>query len=369
MPLAAAPPPTDIPFPKAPRQPMLWAAAAYCCGILSGTYFWRPIEWWIIAAVVFALAGVFFARNRAAGAYAIALGTFVFAGALQVEVRNAATSLDTSIQPYADGEELQITAHVIGDGRLQSAGPRESRQILEIEAEQIIRDSGPSIPLHSCIRMSIYSNISDHLAPAMRAFHYGERLQLAAKIRMPRNFRNPGAFDYRGYLADRGIAALGSAKIAAIQVLPGFSGNWMGLWRSRLHRSVVAKVHELWPAREAGLMDAMVIGEDAFIDRDTRVNFQRSGTYHILVVSGMNLGILAFVVFWLLRRLRIGELWASIATALLGFGYAYLCDWGAPIVRSALMLLFYLVTRLLYRDRAPVNAVAGAALGILILEP
>ena len=48
----------------------------------------------------------------------------------------------------------------------------------------------------------------------------------------------------------------------------------------------------------------MVIGEESFIDRDTRVDFQRSGTYHVLVVSGMNVSILAFVVFWTLRRLR-----------------------------------------------------------------
>jgi hypothetical protein len=44
-------------------------------------------------------------------------------------------------------------------------------------------------------------------------------------------------------------------------------------------------MHELWPPREAALIDAMVIGEEAFIDRDTRVDFQRSGTYHVLVVS------------------------------------------------------------------------------------
>jgi predicted membrane metal-binding protein len=62
-------------------------------------------------------------------------------------------------------------------------------------------------------------------------------------------------------------------------------------------------VHARWPAPQAALIDAMVIGEEAFIDRDTRVDFQRSGTYHILVVSGMNVTILAFVAFWTLRRM------------------------------------------------------------------
>jgi competence protein ComEC len=51
-------------------------------------------------------------------------------------------------------------------------------------------------------------------------------------------------------------------------------------------------------------MDAAVIGESAFLTPDTKSDFQRSGTYHILVVSGMNASILAFVVFWVMRRMR-----------------------------------------------------------------
>ncbi len=99
-----------------------------------------------------------------------------------------------------------------------------------------------------------------------------------------------------------------------VERLPGFAGNRIANWRNRLHRSIVTKVHQLWPPREAALIDAMVIGEETFIDRDTRFDFQRSGTYHVLVVSGMNVSILAFVVFWTLRPLRLGEVPATFLT-------------------------------------------------------
>jgi competence protein ComEC len=132
---------------------------------------------------------------------------------------------------------------------------------------------------------------------------------------------------------------------------------------------VIAKAHTLWPPREAALIDAMVIGEEAFIDRDTRVDFQRSGTYHILVVSGMNVSILAFVVFWTLRRIRLGEITATLLTVALCCGYAFLTEVGAPVWRATLMCALYLVTRLLYRDRAMVNALGAAALGLLIFDP
>jgi competence protein ComEC len=136
-----------------------------------------------------------------------------------------------------------------------------------------------------------------------------------------------------------------------------------------MHSSIIAKIHELWPAPQAALLDAMVIGEAAFIDRDTRVDFQRSGTYHILVVSGMNVTILAFVVFWTLRRLRLGDVFATLLTILFCVAYALLTEVGAPVWRATLMCAIYLVTRLIYRDRAMPNALGAAALGLLVFDP
>jgi competence protein ComEC len=79
----------------------------------------------------------------------------------------------------------------------------------------------------------------DKFEQAMRVFRYGERIRFTAKLRPVRNFRNPGAFDYRGYLADLGIVALGSTKAAHVEVLPGVRGTWLESWRSRIHHSIV----------------------------------------------------------------------------------------------------------------------------------
>ena len=295
---------------------MLWAAIFYSLGIVAGVYLWRPTLWWIVAVTAFLAAAAYFAQRRSGVGWLLALAAFFLAGALHIQLRDATTRLDTSIQPYADRQELQITAHVTRDGRLQPGGFNEIRQTLDVETEEVQTSAGQSEAIHSGIRLNIYSprpneespeeNLADPTpAAAIPVFHYGDRIHFSAKLKLPRNFRNPGAFDYQGYLADRGIAALGSAKIEDVERLPGFAGSRIASWRSRLHRGIVAKVHELWPPREAALIDAMVIGEEAFIDRDTRIDFQRSGTYHVLVVSGMNVSILAFVVFWTLRRLRL----------------------------------------------------------------
>ena len=357
---------------------MLWAALAYSCGIVSGVYLWRPALWWIFAALFFAGAATYFVDRRSRLGWAIALAAFFLSGALHIQVRSAGPRLDTKIRPYANGEPTQITGHVIRDGRVQPTSLSEIRQTLDVEVEELKTPSNAVLPLHSGIRLNIYSRLSNEGADGvssqdpvviMPVFSYGQRIRFPAKIKLTRNFRNPGAFDYEGYLADHGIAALASAKLEDVELLPGFTGSRFAVWRSRLHRGVVAKVHELWPARDAALIDAMVIGEAAFIDRDTRVNFQRSGTYHVLVVSGMNVTILAFVVFWTLRRLRLGDVSATFLTVACCVAYALVTEVGAPVWRATLMCAIYLGTRLLYRDRAMVNALGAAALGLLIFDP
>ena len=386
---------------------MLWAATAYSAGIVAGVYQWRPALWWIVAGAAFIAAAAYFTQRRAALGWTIALAALFLAGALHVQLRSASPRLDTSIQSYADRQELQITAHVTRDGRLQQGGFNEIKQTLDLETENVETESidaesaaienletddaaaAPIEPatshhesIHSGIRLSIYSPRPNDAAPEeisepipttanapMPVFHYGDRIRFSAKLKLPRNFRNPGAFDYEGYLADRGIAALASAKIENVERLPGFAGSRIAAWRSQLHRGVVAKIHELWPRREAALIDAMVIGEEAFIDRDTRADFQRSGTYHVLVVSGMNVTILAFVAFWTLRRLRLGDIPATILTVAFCVAYALVTEVGAPVWRAMLMCSIYLCTRLLYRDRAMLNAVGAAALGLLVFDP
>lgn len=366
---------------KAPRQPMLWAATAYAAGIAVGIYQWRPPLWWAVAGAVFILAAARFVSRRSGLAWAIALITFFVGGALHVQAHNALHRFDASIQPLADRQSLDITAHVIRDGKLREE-LGEVRQTVDVETEEIRTEAGETRTIHSGIRLGIYQQKSSdsseetaqggnlmNPAPPMPVFRMGERLRLTGKLRRPRNFRNPGAFDYEGYLADHGIAALGSAKSQDVQLLPGLSGSRLARCRSRLHQSVVAKVHQIWPAREAALIDAMLIGEDAFIDRDTRTDFQRSGTYHVLVVSGMNVSILAFVVFWTLRRLRMGEIPATFATVAFCVGYAFITEVGAPVWRATLMCAVYLGSRLLYRDRAMLNAIGASAIAILIFDP
>jgi competence protein ComEC len=328
----------------------------------------------MVGALGFLAAGGFFARRRVWLGFGLALGALFFVGALEIQQRNAQQFPGGEILAFADGDETIVTAHVTHEGEIRPGSYGGSRQSIDVATEDL-NASGTTRKIRAGLRLSVYSKEADPeyeengVSGPMRLFRYGERLRFLVKLRAPRNFRNPGAFDYRGYLADNGIVVLGSTQAAKIEVLPGFVGRRIEQWRERIHQSIVRKIHALWAADDAALMDAAVIGEGAFLTPVTKTDFQRSGTYHILVVSGMNVSILAFVVFWVMRRLRMGDGLASALTVLLCTAYAFVTDVGPPVWRAVLMLTVYLGVRLLYRERSMLNALGAAALALMVVDP
>jgi len=375
---------------KPPRQPLFWAALSFSTGLWVGVRAWRPPSWWVIAVLAFVLAAWWFVARRAWIAKALSLGAWFLLGAFLIQVRGVQAS-DSQILELADGREVTLTAHVIREGYARAAGPHSIRESIDVETEEI-ESAGQSGPVRAGVRLTVYERAENSAGVERRmptpaggaaddarrtggapvappALTYGTRLRIRAKLHPARNFRNPGAFDYEGYLRDNGINVLGSAQAEQIERLASFSGSRIELWRTRVHASIVAKIHQLWPASEASLMDAMVLGEDSFLRNATRTEFQRSGTYHVLVVSGMNLSILAFAIFWTLRQFRLDPSLAAITTVVVSFAYAFVVGVGPPVWRAALMLATYLGARLLYRERNMLNAIGAAALGVLIVDP
>ena len=339
--------------------------------------------------MVFVFAASWFLRKRAWLAKALSLGAWVLLGALLIQVRGQRPDEPSQdgarLFALADGRPVVLTARVLREGYARAEGPRSIRESIDVETEEIA-SAGERWPVRAGVRLSIYEKVEDRASgrlgdrvilddPMTRApdppipFAYGTRLRIRAKLHPARNYRNPGAFDYEGYLRDNGISVLGSAEAAEIERLPGFSGSRMELWRTRVHASIIAKIHELWPAEQASLMDAMVLGEESFLRNATRTEYQRSGTYHVLVVSGMNLSILAVAIFWALRQVRVDPAVAAVVTVVVSFAYAFVVGVGPPVWRAALMLATYLGARLLYRERNMMNAIGAAALGVLIVDP
>lgn len=209
---------------------------------------------------------------------------------------------------------------------------------------------------------------------------YGTRVELLARLRTPRNYQNPGSFDYVGYLASHGIVLTASARAGTpIHKLAERGGSiWLSwVWGAR----EAARRRLSWMAAEhgadervgddqvEGILRALLLGERTGLTQETRQDFQRTGAYHALVISGLHVGAIAFVVLLLLRVAMVPPTARTLIGIVVVVGYAMFAGAALPVMRAAWMCSAYLVSGLVYRQRRALNVIAGTAMVFLFIEP
>jgi len=203
------------------------------------------------------------------------------------------------------------------------------------------------------------------------ALGYGENIELDGRIRKPRDYGNPGAFDYAGYLARRDIYWTASAAASSVRRLPGHCGSRFQGFVMNLRAAALDRIARLYPGNQyaTGMMQAILVGQSYQLQRVWTDDYRSTGTFHALVISGTHVAILAAFFLFLLRLCFMPETAALAITAAATWLYALVSGWGAPCVRSAAGLTLFMIGRYFYRGRRPLNLLAAVALGFLLLDP
>lgn len=202
----------------------------------------------------------------------------------------------------------------------------------------------------------------------MRPLEYGERVEVAAKIRLPRNYQNPDAFDYAGYLAAQHIYWTGSVESPSyIHPVPGRCG-WRAVgWLYAVRTWALNRLDALYPGDQhtAGLLAATLLGETGGMERRWTTDFRITGTYHALVISGLHVSVLAFTILAILRLVRLRRIPSLAVAAVVSWLYAFICGFNSPVVRAAAGFTMFLVCSYVFRKTRILNVLA--AIGIIYL--
>jgi competence protein ComEC len=224
--------------------------------------------------------------------------------------------------------------------------------------------------------------------PSKYALSYGQRVRLAGLLlSRPDGYANPGGFDYRVFLARRGIYVVGRLQAGGrVEVLPGLHPKVSSIkgrisrWRGRMLGAVERRL----PGEAGAVLQAIVLGARERLSPDVRKQFHRTGTAHLLAISGLHVGFVAVAAFWALRALLRGALrltpeaygfrlapsrWAAAGTAPAVLFYALLVGGRVATIRASIMILVYLAARLCRKRRNGFHALALAAILILGWDP
>ncbi len=224
-------------------------------------------------------------------------------------------------------------------------------------------------PAQGLIQLAWYNRVPQ--------LHAGQRWKLTVKLKKPRNFLNPGSYDYVNSLAMRHITWTGYIKNFNNQRLSenkkGF--NWLEI-REQLGNTLT----QLAPnKRTAGIIQALTLNLTSQISQEDWSLFRRTGTTHLFGISGEHIALISGMIFilskWLWSRsarlcVRIPAIFvASIAALLTALLYAFLAGFAPPVQRALIGCFFYTVYCLGKQRFTAWQVWRYALVGVLCLEP
>ena len=205
----------------------------------------------------------------------------------------------------------------------------------------------------------------------------GERWQLQLRLRLPHGFANPGGFDYEAWLMQNQIRATGYVRESVDNVLLADGSGQR--WFTRLRFALVRKLAAVEGLHYPHLIRALTIGDHYGISENEWKLFSKTGTNHLIVISGAHVALIALMLYrlgwglatcWPSLLLRWPAPQIAAGFALLGaWCYSGLAGFSLPVQRAFVMAAVLFAGRLLRRQTSGVDALCLALALILALDP
>lgn len=264
-----------------------------------------------------------------------------------------------SLQPQLEGRDLLVTGIVAAMPHRNEAGLRFRFQVEAATA------AGAPVVLPPQLLVGWYGGAEGRAegaaAPPPPQLAPGQRWQLALRLKAPHGHANPHGFDYELWLWEQGVQATGYVRDSARDPPPRLlAATWRKPVEQLRHRVRAAIFERVGEPRRAGVLAALVVGDQGAIERADWDVFRATGVAHLMSISGLHVTMFAWAA-----ALAIGALWRRSAVLclawpaqhaalagglLLALAYAVFSGWGVPAQRTVWMLAAVALLRLGARD-------------------
>ena len=282
--------------------------------------------------------------------------------------------LSESLSADVEGRDIRLIGSVEG---LPDLGATGQRFRFRVEQASLLSDEKITVPTH--ISLGWYSDRSGD-PPVLKS---GQRWQLTVRLKRPHGLSNPGVFDAEAWLLNEGLRATGYVQAEGNQLL-GEQNAHPKIWIDRARAALREKILSALPNQAyAGVIIALVIGDQRAVSQSDWEVFNRTGVGHLISISGLHItmiaGLFALLSHWLWRhsfftRAQLPLLCpahkvAALAGLLAAVSYVALAGFGIPAQRTLLMIA--VVTLSLWLDRIVTvsQILLTALLVVLLFDP
>jgi competence protein ComEC len=343
----------------------LYTALALGTGIVIDDSLRVPLlVWGSLAGGAWIIAGLLFSRQWPRLLTVCLMVAVVAAGGLRYHQSTRLSPPHHVRHAVAWGERGLLTGRVDGEPELR--GTQDARRLRLLLRAESWHPEGAAEESAAPITGLILVTLPD--LPV--AINGADRLAMRCRLSRPQPARNPGAFDYRRFLALQGIHATARATSGDLLSVEQLPDVW---WRQVLVTPLREGARRILTAHlsgaPAGLLRGMLLGDGFAIPADVSDRFRATGLAHALVISGLHVGLVALFFFTAFRLVRLPPEIAYVLTTAVLVVYAFVTDLQAPVVRSTVMAGIVMIGRALGRRGDVYNCLGLAALVLLLLWP
>jgi len=367
------------------KRPILYIVIPFCLGITLARFFKIPISYSVTASFVFIALALLKSSKNILSHASLYLAVFFFGLACyQNSIRLAADHISCYAQ---DEPQTVLIKGIVSDDPITSPalyGKKKTVFVVRAKGLGLLRPFGArndgDYNWHSASGLVKVSAYSEREIPVS----FGDELLLEGLLSKPHGLKNPGVFDYEEYLAIKDIHAVLSVK------------NWdrhlfLTGPNSHLENRCLSLIKNIWRYVQktaynlrhylrnlfdkylqppcSGFMKAILIGDRTGLDENLKDDFIKTGTVHILAISGLHVGLIAALVLAFFGILKIPKKTNFILTLLFLIFYSFAAGSNPPIIRAAIMFGIIVIGYLINREADTLNSLSLAAFLILLSNP
>lgn len=357
--------------------PLVFVAVGLIAGIMIQDMSSLSVYIWLILLAVPAVATVFFfvmpryfPANRYVTAY-LALACFVCLGAIRLTSYSQPEPNDIRNLVADEPKLASIRGSVVTEpyiskypdwefARFKHSDPTSSFYLKASEVESVAGWSRVT----GTVRVQVGEPVLD-LQP-------GDEIQAYCSLDRFGPPTNPGQFDIAAYLARRNVfVGVYIESRDGIELLQSSPAGAFSRFKARLRRAATSALVGDLPQEQTsrGLLQALLLGYRRDIDSDTYRAFRKTGLLHFISLSGMHLGILVGIIWWLCKTAGFMKPARAVVCAAAVGVFLMVVPPRAPTLRAAIICWVFCASIIFRRRSNPINTLSLAAIILLLIRP
>ncbi|XOV68670.1 MAG: ComEC/Rec2 family competence protein [Fluviicola sp.] len=328
------------------QSPFLYLTPLFILGVLFGELATFSLQWLFIGIFCATIVVYFLSKNGKTTLPFLAITLVLFGSVIIQQVR-------LQDRQIANGVASRVGVVV----EVDEGEKVWKKHILRIEREQ---QDGKWVSMNH--EVVVYNQ---------HRLREGDVILFRSALQPIKNSGNPGEFDAKSYWYSKNITRMGFIGTEDYTVVDFEAPNWLQSQFKKTRSYLSNLLSNSLPEEEASLARALILGDKSKLSGETRESFGNAGAMHVLAISGLHVGIIMYLLFFVLKS---GNRWISRRTAVVItlfflWAFAGVTGWSPSVLRASLMFSLLLIGQEWAKSGNPMNTLFFSAFILLLINP